>query len=76
VTKAGAFAGIAVGVFTVAYITISASTVGTLFPALPQFIKDLNVGVIALVINLVVTFVVSFVTKSASAANNTNEHVA
>ncbi|MBT2696272.1 sodium:solute symporter [Bacillus sp. ISL-40] len=76
VTKAGAFAGIAVGVFTVAYITISASTVGTIFPALPQFIKDLNVGVIALVINLVVTFVVSFVTKSASAANNTNEHVA
>jgi solute:Na+ symporter, SSS family len=76
VTKAGAFAGIAVGVFTVAYITISASTVGTLFPALPQFIKDLNVGVIALVINLVVTFFVSFVTKSASAANNTNEHVA
>ncbi|MGF6950627.1 SSS family solute:Na+ symporter [Neobacillus sp. B4I6] len=76
VTKAGAFAGIAVGVFTVAYITISASTVGTLFPALPQFIKDLNVGVIALVINLVVTFVVSFVTKSASAANNTNERVA
>ncbi|MEH7308928.1 sodium:solute symporter family protein [Neobacillus drentensis] len=76
VTKAGAFAGIAVGVFTVAYITISASTIGTLFPALPQFVKDLNVGVIALIINLVVTFAVSFVTRSANAANNTNEHVA
>ncbi|MBV7504607.1 sodium:solute symporter [Bacillus sp. sid0103] len=75
VTKAGAFAGIAVGVFTVAYITISASTIGTLFPALPQFVKDLNVGVIALIINLVVTFAVSFVTKSANAAN-TNERVA
>ncbi|WP_144549849.1 sodium:solute symporter [Bacillus sp. X1(2014)] len=75
VTKAGAFAGIAVGVFTVAYITISASTVGTLFPELPQFVKDLNVGVIALIINLVVTFAVSFVTKSAT-ANNTNERVA
>jgi solute:Na+ symporter, SSS family len=76
VTKAGAFAGIAVGVFTVAYITISASTVGTLFPALPQFVKDLNVGVVALIINLVVTFGVSFVTKSTSAANNPNERVA
>ncbi|WP_223587767.1 sodium:solute symporter family protein [Neobacillus bataviensis] len=76
VTKAGAFAGIAVGVFTVAYITISASTVGTLFPALPQFIKDLNVGVIALIINLVVTFVVSAVTRSAKTANNPNQSVA
>ncbi|MEH7334469.1 sodium:solute symporter [Neobacillus drentensis] len=76
VTKAGAFAGIAVGVFTVAYITISASTIGTLFPALPQFIKDLNVGVIALVINLVVTFVVSAVTRSVKTANNPNQSVA
>ncbi|MFP5113072.1 sodium:solute symporter family protein [Bacillaceae bacterium C204] len=76
VTKAGAFAGIAVGVFTVAYITISASTVGTLFPALPQFVKDLNVGVIALIINLVVTFAVSLVTISMNAAKNTNERVA
>jgi solute:Na+ symporter, SSS family len=76
VTKAGAFAGIAVGVFTVAYTTISASTVGTLFPALPQFIKDLNVGVIALIINLVVTFGVSFVTKSSNVAKNPNERVA
>jgi solute:Na+ symporter, SSS family len=75
VTKAGAFAGIAVGVFTVSYVTITASTVGTIFPALPQFIKDLNVGVIALIINLVVTFGVSFVTRSANAAN-TNERVA
>jgi SSS family solute:Na+ symporter len=76
VTKAGAFAGIAVGVFTVAYITISASTVGTIFPALPQFVKDLNVGVIALIINLVVTFGVSFVTKSTNVAKNPNERVA
>lgn len=76
VTKEGAFAGIAVGVFTVAYITISASTVGTLFPALPQFVKDLNVGVVALIINLVVTFGVSLVTKSTSRANNSNERVA
>ena len=76
VTKAGAFAGIAAGVFTVAYITISASTIGTIFPALPQFVKDLNVGVIALILNLVVTFAVSFVTKSTNAIKNTNERIA
>jgi len=46
-----------------------------MFTALPQFVKDLNVGVIALIINLVVTFVVSFVTKS-TASSNTNERVA
>ncbi|KAB2336717.1 sodium:solute symporter [Cytobacillus depressus] len=62
VTKQGAFAGIAVGVATVAYISISHTTIGTLFPSLPQFIKDLNVGVIALVMNLIVMIVVSLVT--------------
>ncbi|MGG3470620.1 sodium:solute symporter [Neobacillus pocheonensis] len=76
VTKPAAFAGIAVGVFTVAYITISASTIGTLFPALPQFVKDLNVGVIALIINLVVTIVVSLVTKPVSSTKTTSERVA
>jgi solute:Na+ symporter, SSS family len=72
VTKQGAFAGILVGVATVAYITITNSTIGTLFPSLPQFIKDLNVGVIALVVNIVVMVVVSLVTqKSAVQTRNT-----
>lgn len=77
VTKAGAFAGIAVGVFTVAYITISGSTIGTLFPSLPQFVKDLNVGVVALIVNLIVTFGVSALTKpQATVEDSVDKQVA
>jgi solute:Na+ symporter, SSS family len=63
VTKQGAFAGISTGVATVAYITITGSTVGTLFPFLPQTIKDFNVGIIAMILNLIVLVAVSLVTK-------------
>jgi SSS family solute:Na+ symporter len=69
-TKAGAFAGIISGVATVAYITISKSTIGTLFPSLPQYIKDLNVGVIALIINIVCLVIVSLLTRKASVQSN------
>jgi solute:Na+ symporter, SSS family len=63
VTKQGAFAGIGAGVATVAYITITGSTVGTLFPFLPQAIQDFNAGIIAMIINIVVLVVVSLATK-------------
>lgn len=69
VTKYGAFAGILSGVLTVAYITISKTTVGTLFPSLPQAVKDLNVGIIALFVNVVVLVIVSLATRSLSLAN-------
>lgn len=59
VTKYGAAAGIVAGVATVAYITLSGTGVGTLFPGLPQAVKDLNVGIVALAVNLVVTLAVS-----------------
>lgn len=64
VTKQGAFAGIFTGVAIVAYVTISNTTVGTLFPALPQYIKDLNVGIIGLVVNVIFLVVVSLLTKN------------
>ncbi|MGE7184466.1 sodium:solute symporter family protein [Peribacillus sp. NPDC006672] len=76
VTKQGAAAGIIAGVATVAYITISGTTLGTLFPSLPQFIQDLNVGVVALMINLVVTITVSVVTARSLSHKKANEHVA
>lgn len=63
VTKYGAFAGMATGVATVAYVTITENSVGTLLPFLPQIIKDLNVGVIALIINLFFLVVVSLITQ-------------
>lgn len=77
VTKQGAFAGILVGVLTVAYITISAQTVGTMFPSLPQAIKDLNVGIIALVLNIIVTVIVSAATRTALVTGkNRSEEIA
>ncbi|WP_018661976.1 sodium:solute symporter family protein [Heyndrickxia acidiproducens] len=68
VTKYGAFAGIATGVFTVAYVTLSNHTVGTLVPFLPQPVQDLNVGIIAMIVNLFFLVTVSLVTRPFMAA--------
>lgn len=65
VTREGAFAGILAGVATVALISLTQTTLGTLFPALPQWVRDLNVGIVALVVNLVVLALVSAVTQRA-----------
>jgi SSS family solute:Na+ symporter len=61
-TPAGAFAGILVGAIVAAVLSFTHATVGSLFPALPQAIRDLNVGIIALAANIVVMVVVSLVT--------------
>ena len=73
VTKYGAAAGIAVGVVLVAYITITGSTIGTLFPFLPQAIQDINVGIIALLANVAVMVAVSLATRGAAAKEETPE---
>lgn len=64
INKYGANAGILLGVSTVAYLTISKSTIATMFPSLPQAVKDLNVGIIALVINVIGMIAVSLLTKN------------
>ncbi len=66
VTKQGAAWGIIVGIIVVAYITISGSTIGTLFPSLPQQMKDINVGFIALLVNFIVMWAVSMLTQKNS----------
>lgn len=63
VTKFGAFAGIVVGVATVLAISLTNTTVGKLLPGLPQVVRDLNVGIIALILNIVTVAVVSAVTR-------------
>ncbi|MED3878828.1 sodium:solute symporter [Priestia megaterium] len=67
VTKQGAAWGIVAGIIVVAYITISGSTIGTLFPSLPQQMKDINVGFIALLVNFIVMWAVSMLTKQNDA---------
>lgn len=63
VTKYGAITGIISGLSIVTYITISQSTIATLLPFLPQAAKDLNVGIIALLVNFIVMITVSLMVK-------------
>jgi SSS family solute:Na+ symporter len=72
ITKQGAFCGILVGAIAVAAITLTKSTVGGLFPFLPQTLKDLNVGMVALLLNIAVTAVVSLLTQHRTPAVATN----
>jgi SSS family solute:Na+ symporter len=62
VTKQGAFAGIVVGAGAVVYFTLSNQTLATLFPGMPEFFRDLNIGTVAVLLNIVVLAVVSAVT--------------
>lgn len=66
-SKVGAFSGILVGEFVVAYVTITNQTMATIMPFMPQGIQDLNTGIVAIIINLIVTFIVSAFTQKVSA---------
>jgi SSS family solute:Na+ symporter len=63
VTHQGAIAGICVGVATVAATSLTHTTVAMLFPALPEALRDLNIGIVALVLNTATVAVVSFLTR-------------
>jgi SSS family solute:Na+ symporter len=64
VTKEGAGAGILAGVAAVVYFTLSNQTLATLFPSLPEFIRDLNIGTAATLLNLATMAAVSAATAS------------
>jgi solute:Na+ symporter, SSS family len=67
VTWEGAFAGICVGVVTVAATSLTHTTVATLFPGLPEALRDLNIGIVALVLNMVTMGIISAVTRRRAA---------
>jgi SSS family solute:Na+ symporter len=64
VTRQGAFAGIAAGVAVVAVTTLTKASVGQLLPFLPDGLKDLNIGFLALALNVIVLIVVSAMTQA------------
>jgi SSS family solute:Na+ symporter len=66
-TKAGAFAGVIVGVATVVAVTLSHSTIATLAPFLPTAIQDINVGFLALILNIIAAAIVTLITRTAMA---------
>jgi SSS family solute:Na+ symporter len=63
ISSTAAFAGILAGELTVASITLTSSSVATLIPAAPQVIKDMNVGIVALIVNVVVLSIVAVFTR-------------
>lgn len=69
-TAAGAFAGILTGEITVAYMTISGSTLAKLLPTAPQMVKDLNVGLVAMIANVVVLASVSALSSPRRSARS------
>jgi SSS family solute:Na+ symporter len=71
VTKQGAMAGIVAGVGMVAAMSFAgatpetSSTVDALVGGLPSFLAQLNLGIVALVVNLVVMVAVSAATRGS-----------
>jgi SSS family solute:Na+ symporter len=64
VTKQGAFCGIAVGVLVVTATSLMHLSVGQLLPFLPDTLKDVNIGFVALTLNVIVLAIVSAVTQT------------
>ena len=62
-TPAGAFAGILVGAVVAAVLSFTHATIGSLFPVLPEAIRDLNVGIIALAANIAALVAVSALSR-------------
>jgi SSS family solute:Na+ symporter len=58
-SAAGAFAGILAGELVVAYQAVRGVSLPDLIPSAPQAIKDLNIGIVALVANVLVLGTVS-----------------
>ncbi len=63
-TKQGAFCGILAGVAVVAITTTMHLTIGQLMPFLPDAMKDVNIGFVALAVNVIVFVIVSAMTQS------------
>ncbi|HXS82674.1 MAG TPA: sodium:solute symporter [Methylomirabilota bacterium] len=65
-TSAGVMAGIATGVATVSWTSLTGTTFAKLFPSWPSVITDLNIGIVAMIANIVVLLVVSALTRKRS----------
>jgi SSS family solute:Na+ symporter len=74
VTKQGAMAGIVAGVAVVATMSFAGATPGTsttvdsLIGVLPSVLAELNLGIVALVVNLIVMVAVSAMTRGAASS--------
>ncbi len=72
-TKWGAAAGILVGVGIVTYLTIAGLTLRAIFPFLGSM-GDINVGIVALLVNIVILVAVSLATRASTVADEAGRH--
>lgn len=66
-TPAGAVCGILTGVIVATILTFTHTSIGSLLPGLPEVIRDLNVGIIALAANVAALMAVSAATRPLAA---------
>jgi SSS family solute:Na+ symporter len=66
-SSAGVFAGIVVGIATVAATSLTHTTMTTLLPMLPEPLRDLNIGIVALLLNVLVLMGVSAIRRIPAA---------
>lgn len=74
VPREAAIAGICVGVAAVAVTTLSNASLATLFPGAPAFVQDLNIGIVALILNVAATLIVTLVVRAFSADRRVAPH--
>jgi SSS family solute:Na+ symporter len=65
-TPAGVMAGIATGVATIAWTSLTGTTLAKLLPDWPSAVTDVNVGIVAMIANIAVLLVVSALTRKRS----------
>jgi len=68
VTRSAAFASIIAGEAAVAWMSLTNTSIAGLLPFLPAALKDLNVGIVALIVNVTTLVVVTVITRRTAAA--------
>jgi SSS family solute:Na+ symporter len=74
VPREAAILGICVGVATVAVTTLSNASLAALFPGAPQFVQDLNIGIVALILNVATMLVVTVMVRAFSVRGEAAPH--
>jgi len=74
VPREAAILGICVGVATVAVTTLSNASLATLFPGAPEFVQDLNIGIVALMLNVATMLAVTAMVRAFSVRGEAAPH--
>ncbi|MFS0784045.1 sodium:solute symporter family protein [Bacillus sp. 1P06AnD] len=73
ITKSGAISGMIVGILVAIYVGISSATTATLFPALPDRLQDINIGLFIVLLNILTMIAVSLIDQLVQKFNQQEE---